>query len=102
VIEAVTGTSINRAMRILFRPLASHAGDRRRFHRPSVRRPPGLVTTGMLRPFSPSVSVTAGGVGLYHDLAYANFIGNGIAQGRALLSAHHSNDAHHATAQARH
>src|SRR5687768_5131796 len=87
VIETVTGTSINRAMRdLVFQPLGlEHAGTTagdfivQRFaagH--GVRND----TTVLLRPFSPSASVTAGGVGLCMTdlLAYARFhMGDGTA-----------------------
>ena len=62
VIEAVTGTSINRAIRdLVFTPLGLDARrhDRRRVHRP-IASPSGTRTrrrpAGMLqRPFSPSI-----------------------------------------------
>ena len=87
VIEAVTGTSINRAVRdLVFRPLGlEHAGTTagefivNRFaagH--SVK---GDVAV-LQRPFSPSASVTAGGVGLCITdlLNYAKFhLGDGTA-----------------------
>jgi CubicO group peptidase (beta-lactamase class C family) len=87
VIEAVTGTPINRAVReLVFQPLGlEHAGTTagdfivQRFaagH--GVRND----TTVLLRPFSPSASVTAGGVGLCMTdlLAYARFhMGDGTA-----------------------
>ena len=90
VIEAVTGTSINRAMReLVFTPLGlAHAGTTagdfivNRFasgHANRGENPPALQ-----RPFSPSVSVTAGGVGLCITdlLAYAKFhMGDGTAAG---------------------
>ena len=96
VIEAVTGQSINRAIEdLVFKPLGlKHAGTTagdfivHRFavgHAGRVDEP-----AGMLRPFSPSVSVTAGGVGLCIDdlLHYAQFhLGNGIApNGERLLT----------------
>jgi len=81
VIEAVTGLSINRAVReLVFTPLGlTHAGTTagdfivNRFAAGHANRgdnPPALQ-----RPFSPSVSVTAGGVGLCITdlLAYARF-----------------------------
>jgi CubicO group peptidase (beta-lactamase class C family) len=88
VIEAVTGTSINRAAReLVFAPLGlAHAGTTagefivNRFaagHGNRGENPPALQ-----RPFSPSVSVTAGGVGLCITdlLAYAKFhLGDGTA-----------------------
>ena len=85
VIEVVTGTSINRAMRdLVFQPLGlDHAGTTagdfivQRFA-------PGHTTrdgkTTLQRPFNPSTSVTAGGVGLCLTdlLAYARFhLGDG-------------------------
>jgi CubicO group peptidase (beta-lactamase class C family) len=87
VIEVVTGTSINRAIRdLVFQPLGlEHAGTTagdfivNRFaagH--SVRD----GTPRLNRPFSPSVSVTAGGVGLCMTdlLTYARFhLGDGSA-----------------------
>ena len=88
VIEAVTGLSINRAVReLIFTPLGlAHAGTTagdfivNRFAAGHANRddnPPALQ-----RPFSPSVSVTAGGVGLCITdlLAYAKFhLGDGTA-----------------------
>ena len=94
VIEAVTGTSINRAVReLVFQPLGlEHAGTTagdfitQRFaagH--SVRD----GAPALMRPFSPSVSVTAGGVGLCITdlLAYARFhMGDGTsATGERIL-----------------
>jgi CubicO group peptidase (beta-lactamase class C family) len=90
VIESVTGTSINRAMReLVFTPVGlSHAGTTagdfivNRFaagHAARGDRPPTLQ-----RPFSASTSVTAGGVGLCMTdlLAYARFhLGDGTAAG---------------------
>jgi CubicO group peptidase (beta-lactamase class C family) len=90
VIETVTGTSINRAVRdLVFTPLGlAHAGTTagdfivNRFaagHANRGENPPSLQ-----RPFSPSVSVTAGGVGLCITdlLAYAKFhLGDGTAAG---------------------
>jgi CubicO group peptidase (beta-lactamase class C family) len=96
VIEAVTGTSINRAIaELIFEPLGlKHAGTTagdfivHRFAAPHVNR--GTDTASMIRPFSPSVSVTAGGVGLCIEdlLAYARFhLGDGTApSGARLLS----------------
>jgi CubicO group peptidase (beta-lactamase class C family) len=96
VIEAVTGTSINRAIfDLVFQPLGlKHAGTTAGDfivhpfavgHINSGTEPPG-----MMRPFSPSVSVTAGGVGLCVNdlLAYARFhLGDGTApSGTRLLS----------------
>jgi CubicO group peptidase (beta-lactamase class C family) len=96
VIEAVTGTSINRAIdSLIFQPLGlktagTTAGD---FivHRFAVGHVnPATGPAGMMRPFSPSVSVTAGGVGLGIEdlLAYANFhLGNGMTpSGERLLT----------------
>jgi len=95
VIEAVTGQSINRAMReLVFQPLGlEHAGTTagdfitQRFaagH--SVR----AGTTALLRPFSAATSVTAGGVGLCMTdlLAYARFhMGDGTnAKGERVLA----------------
>ena len=90
VIEAITGQSINRAMReLVFAPLGlAHAGTTagdfivNRFAAPhAVRGDAGPV---LLRPFSPSVSVTAGGIGLCMTdlLAYARFhMGDGTSAG---------------------
>lgn len=87
VIEQVTGTSINRAIRdLVFQPLGlEHAGTTagdfivNRFAAGHTTRD-GKPTLN--RPFSPSVSVTAGGVGLCMTdlLAYARFhMGDGTA-----------------------
>ena len=87
VIETVTGTSINRAMRdLVFQPLGlEHAGTTagdfivQRFAAGHSRR---NDTTTLNRPFAPSTSVTAGGVGLCMTdlLAYARFhMGDGTA-----------------------
>jgi CubicO group peptidase (beta-lactamase class C family) len=87
VIEAVTGTSINRAIRdLVFQPLGlEHAGTTagdfivNRFAAGHSTRN-GVAT--LQRPFSPSTSVTAGGVGLcITDLmTYARFhMGDGTA-----------------------
>ena len=96
VIEAVTGKSINRAIEdLVFKPLAlKHAGTTagdfivHRFAVGHGGRP--NEPAGMQRPFSPSVSVTAGGVGLCLDdlLHYAQFhLGNGMApNGERLLT----------------
>jgi CubicO group peptidase (beta-lactamase class C family) len=96
VIEAVTGTSINRAISALvFQPLGlKHAGTTagdfivHPFAVGHVNR--GSEPAAMMRPFSPSVSVTAGGVGLCVNdlLAYAQFhLGNGMApSGERVLS----------------
>jgi CubicO group peptidase (beta-lactamase class C family) len=87
VIEVATGTSINRAMRdLVFQPLGlEHAGTTagdfivNRFAAGHSTRD-GKTT--LQRPFSPSASVTAGGVGLciVDMLAYARFhMGDGTA-----------------------
>ena len=90
VIEAVTGKSINRSIdELVFQPLGlkcagTTAGD---FivHRFAVgHNNRGTEPAGMIRPFSPSVSVTAGGVGLCIDdlMSYAKFhLGDGTAAG---------------------
>jgi CubicO group peptidase (beta-lactamase class C family) len=94
VIEVVTGTSINRAMReLLFAPLGlEHAGTTagefivNRFAAPHAVR---AGETTAIRPFSPSVSVTAGGIGLCITdlLSYAQFhLGDGTARGTRLLT----------------
>ena len=95
VIEAVTGTSINRAVRdLVFQPLGlEHAGTTagdfitQRF---AVGHTTRDGSTAINRPFSPSVSVTAGGVGLCITdlLTYAQFhLGDGIsAKGERLLN----------------
>jgi CubicO group peptidase (beta-lactamase class C family) len=91
VIEVVTGTSINRAIRdLVFQPLGlEHAGTTagdfivQRFAAGHSTRD-GKTT--LQRPFSASTSVTAGGVGLCMTdlLAYARFhIGDGAAAGGA-------------------
>ena len=88
LIEAVTGTSINRAMRdLVFTPLGlAHAGTTagdfivNRFAAGHTNR--GEEAPSLQRPFSPSTSVTAGGVGLcIADLmTYAKFhLGDGAA-----------------------
>ncbi len=96
VIEAVTGQSINRAMRdLVFTPLGlTHAGTTagdfivNRFAAGHANRGDGPPT--LQRPFSPSTSVTAGGVGLcITDLmTYARFhMGAGTnAKGERILS----------------
>jgi len=96
VIEAVTGTSINRAVRdLVFTPLGlTHAGTTagefivNRFAAGHSSRSDAAAT--LQRPFSPSVSVTAGGIGLcITDLMdYAKFhLGDGTApSGDRLLS----------------
>ena len=87
VIEVVTGTPINRAMRdLVFQPLGlEHAGTTagefivQRFAAGHATRD-GKTT--LQRPFTPSTSVTAGGVGLCMTdlLAYARFhMGDGTA-----------------------
>jgi CubicO group peptidase (beta-lactamase class C family) len=94
VIEAVTGQSINRAMReLMFQPLGlEHAGTTagefitQRF---AVGHTMRDKTITPIRPFSPSTSVTAGGIGLcITDLmAYARFhLGDGTARGERVLS----------------
>jgi CubicO group peptidase (beta-lactamase class C family) len=96
VIEAVVGTSINRAMRdLVFTPLGlQHAGTTagdfivNRFAAGHSNR--GSEAPTLQRPFSPSSSVTAGGVGLcITDLmTYAKFhLGDGTsANGTRVLS----------------
>src|SRR5690348_1153933 len=96
VIESATGTSINRAIRdLVFTPLGlEHAGTTagdfivNRFAAGHGNRADG--TAFLQRPFSPSVSVTAGGVGLCITdlLNYAKFhLGDGTApNGARLLS----------------
>ena len=95
VIEVVTGTSVNRAMRdLVFQPLGlEHAGTTagdfivNRFAAGHTTRD-GKTTLN--RPFTPSVSVTAGGVGLCITdiLRYARFhLGDGTAaQGERVLT----------------
>jgi CubicO group peptidase (beta-lactamase class C family) len=95
VIESVTGTSINRAIRdLVFQPLGlDHAGTTagdfivQRFAAGHSRR---NDTTTLMRPFSPSTSVTAGGVGLCMTdlMAYARFhMGDGTtANGERVLT----------------
>jgi len=96
LIEAVTGTSINRAMRdLVFTPLGlAHAGTTagdfiaNRFAAGHANR--GDAPATLQRPFSPSVSVTAGGIGVCITdlLAYAKFhLGDGTgANGERVLS----------------
>lgn len=95
VIESVTGTSINRAIRdLVFTPLGlEHAGTTagdfivNRFAAGHAVAPQSRPTLN--RPFSPSTSVTAGGVGLcITDLMkYASFhLGDGTANGARVLS----------------
>jgi CubicO group peptidase (beta-lactamase class C family) len=87
IIEVVTATPINRAMRdLVFQPLGlDHAGTTasdfivQRFAAGHATRD---GTARLLRPFTPSTSVTAGGVGLCMTdlLAYARFhMGDGTA-----------------------
>jgi CubicO group peptidase (beta-lactamase class C family) len=95
VIETVTGTPINRAIRdLVFQPLGlEHAGTTagdfivQRFAAGHTSRD-GKTT--LQRPFSPSTSVTAGGVGLCMTdlLAYARFhLGDGTsASGERVLT----------------
>jgi CubicO group peptidase (beta-lactamase class C family) len=94
VIEQATGTSINRALRdLVFQPLGlEHAGTTagdfivNRFAAGHTTRD---GKPSLNRPFTPSVSVTAGGVGLCMTdlLAYARFhMGDGTApDGQRLL-----------------
>jgi CubicO group peptidase (beta-lactamase class C family) len=93
VIESVTGTSINRAMReLVFEPLGlEHAGTTaadfitQRF---AAGHSSTTGTPALIRPFSPATSVTAGGIGLcITDLmAYARFhLGEGSSRGQRLL-----------------
>src|SRR5688500_6203438 len=96
LIEVVTKTSINRAMRdLVFTPLGlAHAGTTagdfivNRFAAGHANR--GDAAPALNRPFSPSVSVTAGGVGVCITdlLAYAKFhMGDGTAaSGERVLS----------------
>jgi len=96
VVEVVTGTSINRAVRdLVFGPLGlSHAGTTagdfivNRFAAGHAYR--GDSPPTLQRPFSPSTSVTAGGVGLCITdlLVYAKFhLGDGSsADGQPVLS----------------
>ena len=96
VIETVTGTPINRAIRdLVFTPLGlAHAGTTagdfivNRFAAGHANR--GDAPPALQRPFSPSTSVTAGGVGLCVTdlLTYAGFhLGDGrSASGERLLT----------------
>jgi CubicO group peptidase (beta-lactamase class C family) len=95
VIESVTGTSINRAVRdLVFTPLGlAHAGTTagefisQRFALGHTVRADGPPT--LQRPFVPSSSVTAGGVGLCMTdlLTYAQFhLGDGTAGGERVLT----------------
>jgi CubicO group peptidase (beta-lactamase class C family) len=88
VIEAVTGTSINAAIRdLVFTPLGlAHAGTTagdfiaNRFAVGHVNR--GESPPALQRPFVPATSVTAGGVGVCIDdlMSYARFhLGDGRA-----------------------
>lgn len=95
VIESVTGTSINRAVRdLVFTPLGlAHAGSTAgEFMVNRFAAGHGIRNDAafLQRPFSPSVSVTAGGVGLCITdlLNYAKFhLGDGTApSGERLLS----------------
>ena len=95
VIEAVTGTSINRAVRdLVFTPLGLvHAGSTAgEFMVNRFAAGHGIRNDAafLQRPFSPSVSVTAGGVGLCITdlLAYAKFhLGDGTSdKGERILS----------------
>jgi CubicO group peptidase (beta-lactamase class C family) len=90
VVETVTGSSINNAVRdLVFRPLGlEHAGTTagefitNRFALGHGVR--GDSAPAVQRPFSPSASVTAGGVGLCMTdlMAYARFhLGDGTAAG---------------------
>ena len=90
VIEAVMGKSINRSIEeLVFQPLGlkcagTTAGDFivHRFAAGHANR--GNEPPAMIRPFTPSVSVTAGGVGLCIDdlMSYARFhLGDGKAPG---------------------
>lgn len=94
VIESVTGTSINRAMReLVFQPLGlEHAGTTagdfivNRFAAGHTTRG---GPTRLNRPFSPSTSVTAGGIGICITdlLSYAQFhMGDGTSDGQRVLS----------------
>jgi CubicO group peptidase (beta-lactamase class C family) len=95
VIEQVTGTSINRAVRdLVFQPLGlEHAGTTagdfivNRFAAGHTVRNGAAVLN---RPFTPSVSVTAGGVGVCMTdlMAYAQFhLGDGgNAKGERVLT----------------
>jgi len=95
VIEAVTGTSINRAVRdLVFTPLAlAHAGSTAgefMVNRFAAGHGIRNESAFLQRPFSPSVSVTAGGVGLCITdlLSYARFhLGDGTNdKGERILS----------------
>ena len=98
VIEAVTNTSINRALRdLVFTPLGlAHAGTTagdfivNRFASGHVNRA-GAASTSLIRPYVHATSVTSGGVGVcIADLmTYANFhLGDGTnAKGERILTA---------------
>ena len=87
VIESVTGTSINRAVRdLVFQPLGlEHAGTTAGdfiVNRFAAGHGVRNGVPSLQRPFSPSASVTAGGVGLCMTdlMAYAKFhMGDGTA-----------------------
>jgi CubicO group peptidase (beta-lactamase class C family) len=93
VIESVTAMSINRAMReLVFQPLGlEHAGTTAGdfiTHRFAAGHSSRAGTPALIRPFSPSTSVTAGGIGLCITdlLTYARFhLGDGTAGGERLL-----------------
>jgi len=93
VIESVTGTSINRAIReLVFQPLGlEHAGTTAGdfiTHRFAAGHSTRGGTPALIRPFSPATSVTAGGIGLCITdlLTYARFhLGDGTAGGERLL-----------------
>ena len=93
VLETVTGTPINRAIGdLVFKPIGlEHAGTTagdfivNRFAAGHVARDGRTI---LQRPFSPSTSVTAGGVGLCMTdlLNYARFhMGDGIVNGEHVL-----------------
>ena len=96
VIEVITGTSINRAMRdLVFTPVGlphagTTAGEFITFPFALGHGNRGGAGPTLQRPFSPSVSVTAGGVGVCMTdlLAYARFhMGNGTsAAGEKVLT----------------
>ena len=96
VIEVVTGTSINRAMRdLVFTPVGlphagTTAGEFITFPFALGHSSRGGGGPTLQRPFSPSVSVTAGGVGVCITdlLAYARFhMGNGTpSKGERVLT----------------
>lgn len=95
LIEAVTGTSINRAMRdLIFTPLGlDHAGTTtgefivNRFAAGHVVRNDAAA---LMRPYTHATSVTSGGIGVCIDdlMAYAKFhLGNGTnARGEQILT----------------